>query len=206
MALQTYSKSVIRAAGTRGPNDKGVYGEVSHPFAMIDNYVYSYHTGILVSIPTYPRQLADSMSANYQQSPMMSRSAPIFSYSNSGPRTMQIDLELHRDMMGSIDYYSSGLNIQRNINSIANVNDDYIDVLIREIQALALPRYDASQKMVDPPMVAVRFGNEVFIKGVVNGNVGVTYSGPILTSNKYAKVDISFNVAEVDPYDADAVM
>jgi hypothetical protein len=34
--------------------------------------------------------------------------------------------------------------------------------------------------MVNPPMVAVRFGNEIFIKGVVTGGVTVTSQLPLL--------------------------
>ena len=60
-------------------------------------------------------------------------------------------------------------------------------------------------KMVNPPSVAVRFGNEIFIKGIVNGGVTVTYKTPLLENNKYALVDISFTVTETDPYDAETV-
>ena len=49
-------------------------------------------------------------------------------------------------------------------------------------------------------------GNSVFCKGVVEGGVSVTYSGPILNNNKYAVATVSFSVHEVDPYDADTVM
>ena len=59
--------------------------------------------------------------------------------------------------------------------------------------------------MVDPPMVAVRFGNDIYIKGVVTGSVSVDYSPPILETNKYAVVTIGFEVSEVDPYDASMV-
>jgi hypothetical protein len=39
---------------------------------------------------------------------------------------------------------------------------------------MALPSYAADSKyskMVNPPMVAVRLGNDLFIKGIVSGNV-----------------------------------
>lgn len=178
----------------------------SRPFKMIDNYVYVYHTGILIAIPTWPEMFSDSMNTQYNQTPVMSRSAPIFSYSNSGPRTIQIDLHLHRGFMSSVDYLSSKLPIRPGINSIGKLDDDYIDVLMREIQACALPKYADAEKMVDPPMIAVRFGNEIFCKGVVNGTVGITYSGPILETDKYAKVDVSFTVTEIDPYDAETII
>ena len=45
----------------------------------------------------------------------------------------------------------------------------------------------------------------IFIKGVVLGNVSVTYELPILTTGKYASAKVSFVVAEVDPYSADTI-
>ena len=73
------------------------------------------------------------------------------------------------------------------------------------MQSIALPRYDDGNKAVDPPRIAVRFGNDIFIKGVVVGNIALTYSGPILENNKYAMVNISFTVYETTPFDATSV-
>ena len=72
-----------------------------------------------------------------------------------------------------------------------------------------MPNYAASQKMVDPPLVACRIGNEVFIKGIINGPVSIGYSGPILSGkydDKYAVCNVGFTITEVDPYDAQTVM
>ena len=82
---------------------------------------------------------------------------------------------------------------------------DTVDKLIREIQAAVLPNYAASEKMVDPPLVACRVGADMYIKGVVNGSVSVGYSGPILYNDKYAVVTLNFPITEVDPYDAQIV-
>lgn len=167
-------------------------------FQMIDNYIYLYHVNQFIIIPTFPDSMTDSLSVNFNKATPMSRSAPIYSYSDSGPRSLQINLDLHRDMMTEINYGVS--------NAKLEIGNDYVDTLISYIQAAALPNYGASQKMVDPPMVAVRFGNDVFIKGVVTDGVSVTYQLPILENNKYAHVSISFTVEEVDPYDAKQVM
>lgn len=59
--------------------------------------------------------------------------------------------------------------------------------------------------MVDPPMIAIRFGNEIYIKGVVTDGITIEYSGPIGSDNKYKDINISFNVSEVEPYDAESV-
>lgn len=167
-------------------------------FNMIDNYIYLYHVNQFIVIPTFPDSLTDSLSVNFNKSTPMSRSAPIYSYSDSGPRSLQVNLDLHRDMMTEINYGVS--------NAKVAIGDDYVDTLVKQIQAAALPNYGASQKLVDPPMVAVRFGSEVFIKGVVIDGVSVTYQLPILETNKFGHVSVSFTVEEVDPYDAKTVM
>lgn len=167
-------------------------------FQMIDNYIYLYHVNQFIIIPTFPDSITDSLSVNFNKSTPMSRSAPIYSYSDSGPRSLQVNLDLHRDMMTEINY---GLS-----NAKLEIGNDYVDTLIAYLQAAALPNYGASQKMVDPPMVAVRFANDVFIKGVVTDGVSVTYQLPLLENNKYAHVSVSFTIEEVDPYDAKQVM
>ena len=166
-------------------------------FNMVDNYVYLYNINQFIVIPTFAESLTDTMSVNFSKSTPMSRSAPIYSYSDSGPRSLQINLDLHRDMMTQINYGVS--------NAKLEIDDDYVDTLVKQLQAVALPAYKASEKLVDPPMVAVRFGNEIFIKGIVSGSVSVTYSLPILDNNKYAHITVSFNVEEVDPYSAQQV-
>jgi hypothetical protein len=173
---------------------------VSQVFNMIENYIYLYHTKTLIAIPTYPEEITDTMGITYNTTTPLSRSAPIYSYSNSGPRSFALTLNLHRDMMKSINTTASNLNV-------ADLGkDDYVDILAKQLQAIALPKYAASEKMVNPPMIAVRFGNELFCKGVVQGAVSVKYSGPILRNDKYALVTIDFTVNEVDPYDAETVM
>lgn len=168
------------------------------PYKMIDNYVYLYHVNQFIIIPTFPESMNDTLSVNFNKSTPMSRSAPIYSYSDSGPRSLQINLDLHRDMMTELNYQTS--------NAKVELGDDYVDTLIKQIQAAALPNYNGSEKLVDPPMVAVRFGNDLFIKGVVTGAVSVTYQLPILETEKFGHVSVSFTVEEVDPYDANTVM
>lgn len=167
-------------------------------YELIQNYIYMYHTKTFILIPQYPESTTDSMSANFSSTPVLSRSAPIFAYSNSGPRTLQVSLSLHRDMMNMFNLNVSNLKLK--------VGEDYIDTLVNQIQAIALPSYTDASKMVNPPIIALRFGNDIFIKGVVQGGVSVTRKPPILQDNKYALIDISFNVSEIEPYDAQTVM
>lgn len=167
-------------------------------FNLIDNYIYLFHTDEYILIPTYPDSIQDSMRSSFSETNALSRSAPVFSYSNSGPRKVQVSLNLHRDMMEAINYNSSNMIIE-------DLDDDYVDTLIKKLQSIALPKYTATSKSVIPPMIAIRFGNEIFIKGVVNDTLSVTYEKPILENNKYAQVSISFWVSEIDPYDAESV-
>lgn len=167
-------------------------------FDMIENYIYLYHTKTFIIIPQYPESISDTLNSTFSPTTPLSRSAPIYAYSNSGPRNLQVTLSLHRDMMNVVNTNRSNVNLE--------IGDDYVDTLIKQIQAVALPSYEAAEKMVSPPIVAVRFGNDIFCKGVVNGGVTLTYKTPILEGNKYAIVDISFTVSEIDPYDANTVM
>ena len=177
--------------------DYALFRSNKRPDMMIENYIYLYHTDTFVVLPTYPESISDTLESTFSSTHILARSAPIFSYSYSGPRTVQVTLSLHRDMMSQINYGVSNLSVE--------LGDDYVDTIIKQLQSIALPKYSASSKMVNPPMVAVRFGNELFIKGVVNGPITTTYSLPILENNKYAQVQIGFSVSEVDPYDATTV-
>lgn len=175
-------------------------GRETKVFSMIDNYIYLYHTDTLIAIPTYPESISDVMGINYSNTTPLSRSAPIFSFVNSGPRSFSVSLNLHRDMMNDINVASSNL-------QISNLDDeDYVDHMIKQLNAAVLPRYAAAEKMVNPPIIAVRFGNDIFCKGVITSGITTTYSGPILRTDKYAQVNIDFTINEIDPYDADTVM
>lgn len=164
---------------------------------VIDNYIYLYHLDAWIYLPVYPDQIQDTMKVSFQETNALSRTAPVFSYNNSGPRTVQVNLSLHRDMFDEANMNYSNLKVE--------IGDDYVDTMIKQIQAIALPRYQVSSKSVVPPMVAVRFGDMLFIKGVVSSQISVTYKKPILSNGKYALADISFVVSETDPYDADSV-
>ena len=176
-------------------------------FNLVENYVYIYQLNKYVIIPTYPEQINDSLGSTFASTNILSRTAPMYSYSYSGPRQIQFDLHLHRDLMSQLNYNNKAF--------IADVglNDDYVDTLIKYLQAMALPTYKVNQvqsaisqgKIVNPPIAAVRFGNSLFIKGIVSGNVGVTYSGTIDRNNKYQEATVSFNIVETDPQDADTV-
>ena len=168
---------------------------------LIDTYIYFYHLDKFCVLPDYPESVSDTMPTSFQETNALARTAPVFSYNNSGPRTVTITLQFHRDMMNDLNRNVS--NLKDNVVDFSG--DDYIDTLIKYLQAASLPKYNeysSGAKTVIPPMVAVRFGNSIFIKGVINSSVQVTYKKPILTDNKYALVEVGFTVYEVEPYDA----
>lgn len=138
------------------------------------------------------------MSSNFSSTNALGRTAPVFSYINSGPRTVSFQFMLHREML-------DGINIG-NSNIDPELSSDYVDALIDRLQAVALPKYSPKDKSIEPPMVAVKVGDTLFIKGVVTSGISVGYQKPILSNNKYALVTVGFTVSEVDPYDADSVM
>ena len=169
---------------------------------FITNYIYLYHTDKFIIIPEYPESITDNMGSTFNQTTALSRSAPVFTYANSGPRSVTFSLELHRDMVNDLNITAGNTNLKSNVVS---QTDDYVDILIKELQSIALPRYNVNNRAVIPPRVAVRFGNELFISGVVNSAIQCTYSKPILSNGKYAKVSIGFTISEYDPYDATLV-
>ena len=171
-------------------------------FDLIENYIYIYQLDKYVILPTYPDNVTDSLGSTFATTNILARTAPIYSYSYSGPRTLTIQLMLHRDLMYEVNRTNT------KFLDADELTDDYVDTLIRYLQAMSLPSYSAnsiSSKMVNPPQIALRIGNSVFIKGVINSPVTVTYSGPISRDRKYQEANISFSVVEVDPQDAESV-
>lgn len=176
-------------------------------YSLPDCYIYLYHTDEYFILPQYPETLQDQLDSSFNSQNALSRTAPIYSYNNSGPRTIQVTLKLHRDMMHNFNTGAARIKYNKTDTIIGTKidNDDYVDLLLKKLQAIALPRYKASDKLVNPPMVAVRFGETAFIKGVVTSGIGIAYELPLLSNNKYAIATVQFTVSEIQPYDADSV-
>ena len=114
--------------------------------------------------------------------------------------------------MSSINATNSSLKkkipelVQVNKDGSESSNIDYVDILINQVRGAALPKFSSAEKMVNPPVVAVRFGKDIFCKGVVTGGVSVTYGLPILSDGRYAMATIQFTINEILPFDADTAM
>ncbi len=166
---------------------------------MPENYIYISHLGDdgeYLILPNYPDSIQDSLNSTFASETALSRSAPVYTYSNSGPRQLQFSMDIHRDLMDSVN--------ENNTIDI-ELDEDYLDVLIRKLQAIAVPKYNLTNKLVQVPTVAIRINNDIFIKGIVTGGVTVTYMKPLLSNGKYAHVTVSFQVYETDPYDATTI-
>lgn len=145
-------------------------------------------------LPGYPDEVTDQMNSTFSENTALGRSAPVYTFSNAGPRAINISLNFHRDMFEEMPS-----------NVIPRDGEDRAESFIHALQAIAVPKYNLSNKAIEPPLVAVRLGREVFIKGIVSGGVRVTYGKPILVNEKYATMKVDFTISEVDPYDATTV-
>ena len=137
------------------------------------------------------------MQSNFTATTALGRSAPVYTFSNAGPRDVRIEIKMHRDMMDDANAGISNVRLQN--------GEDYIESLIHALQAIAVPKYNLTNKAVEPALVAVRIGKQIFIKGVLTSGIGITYEKPILANDKYAQVSLSITISEVDPYDATTV-
>lgn len=174
--------------------------KAKQPIMLLDNYLYISHLDEGYKfwvLPACPDSIQDSMQSQFTPTNALGRSAPVYTYSNSGPRSIAISLTFHRDIMDDVNIGVS--------NSKLGTGEDYVDNLIRAIQSIAVPKYNISNKAVEPPLVAVRFVDQIFIKGVVNSDISIAYNKPILSNNKYANVTIGFTITEVTPYDATTI-
>lgn len=175
-------------------NDNDLFSRI-----LPDCYIYISHLDLpedskYWQLPAYPDEVTDSMNSSFSENTSLGRSAPVYAFSNSGPRTIQISLNFHRDMFEDMP-----------TNVVPRDGEDKAESFIHALQAIAVPKYNLSNKAIEPPLVAIRLGREVFIKGVVTSAISVTFKKPILTNEKYAGISISFTVSEVDPYDATTV-
>lgn len=164
-----------------------------------DCYIYISHLDLpeeakYWQLPGYPDEVSDQMESSFQANTALGRSAPVYTFSSSGPRTVNFTLRFHRDMFEEMPS-----------NVTLKDGEDKADSFIHALQAIAVPKYNLSNKAIEPPLVAIRLGKEIFIKGVVTSGIGITYGKPILVNEKYATMQVTFTVAEVDPYDATTV-
>ena len=171
-----------------------------------ENYLYFHHLGKGITIPIDPDNISDSMSASWSPSTPLSRSAPIQSYSSSGPRSVSVQFLLHRDL---VKQYNPDWIGKKDLGWQEGY--DVVDLLINNLEACVLPTYQETGKIVNPPVISLKIRDEIYIKGIVS-NVSKGFQLPIINygtdkspSFKYAQVNLGFGVTEITPYDASII-
>lgn len=180
-----------------GSNKRVIYTGDDRAFVDVQCYMYFHHLDKYMIIPLYPNNVQDQMTIQMPNQSILGRSAPIFTYSSSGPRTVNFSMTVHRDMLRQV-----------NLTNGTITSDDYIDTLIKLMQACTVPEYSDPQKLINPPVVTLRIVDEIYIKGVIQGQVGIRYKAPVLNTvfgKKYSQVEVGFNIAEFDPFSASQI-
>lgn len=176
-------------------------------YDIIDNYLWISNlgeNGLYFILPTWPNSIQDQMQNSYNPTNSLSRSAPMYSYQYSGPRTISFNLELHREMLDLVNITND--TIIKYKNTLKEDSYDTVDTLLKAVSSLSAPKYTLSTRAVEPPTVAVKIGTEVYIKGIVNNSINIEYRKPLIKyedgKTRYAVCSINFVVTEVDPYDS----
>lgn len=175
----------------------------------VEAYIYIYHLGLLFNLPTLPESLQDSLPISFSSDPVLARTAPQITYSSAGPRTLQVNLKMHRqmfcienDLITVSEGVSSMIYTDPSTGKDINVDPkDAMDYFIDAMTTLSLPKFTESSRAITPPSLLIRFGNESCISGVPS-NFTKTATGPWLKNGKLADVTISFTVTETDPFSA----
>ena len=74
-----------------------------YQFSLVENYLYLYHVDTYLVLPTQPQQFSESLTVNFRSENAIARTAPLYAYSDSGPRTVSFNLSLHRDMLWDLN-------------------------------------------------------------------------------------------------------
>lgn len=148
----------------------------------------------VIYIPEWPDSIADKVESNFNSTNALSRTAPVFSYINSGPRSVTVVLTLQRGMMDEAN--------ENKCNVKPGEDQDYVDLFVSKLQSVAYPNFHSSSKEIEPPQVIVCFGEQLQIEGIINSGISVEYEKPLLENGKYSTVNISFTVYEIHPEDA----
>lgn len=168
---------------------------------VVKNFIYFHHIDKACILPCYPQTISESISVTWNATNLLQSSAPIQTWSNSGPRVIPFNFDLHREMLTDTNVTSQTF-LGRSL--IMEEPENLMEDLISTIKAAALPKYTYVTRIVNPPIVSVSIGNQIYIKGVVNSSVTTDYKGAI-RQGKYNEVSLSFSVTEITPYDADSI-
>ena len=98
---------------------------------------------VILNMPCYPVSLNDSLSIDYTSQTVPYRTEPYINYSNSGPRTVSVAFNLHREM--------------------TNSNGSDIDNIINVIQAASYPTVGDSNAIPTSLKVGIEFLDPILV-------------------------------------------
>lgn len=156
-----------------------------------------------IELPMTPPQVSDSNSANYAQQTILSRSAPVYSYISTGPRTISVSIKVHREMMDNMDYssYNLGSADYKSLDTIRKERGS-LEVLTDCLQLIVTPTYTNST-MVIPPKITLKLEN-LKITGIVR-SLQSTWELPVV-NDEYSVVTHNLSIEEIDPYDSSSIL
>lgn len=168
---------------------------------MVESYIYIYHINKQFFLPVVPDSFTNSLPINFSSTPIPMSSAPLQTFSSAGPRSLAVTLKLNRALfeMDNADEWQWDKTTRENH---FKERSEKMEQLINALSALSLPTYSNSTKLVVPPSILYRAGEEVCISGIVSGNVTISTSG-VWVHGKLSNVDISFTITEVLPFSAE---
>ena len=134
-------------------------------------YIINRITDQVIKFPSYPTDVNESFSAEYNPKDIMGRSAPYFSFGGNGARSVGYSLKVSDDICPDL----MGL--------------------VRSIKGLVYPKYYGS--VVQPPYCYVKFGEMVAMNAILE-SVDFTWSETVLDgSQHFSVVDINFSFQEL---------
>lgn len=158
----------------------------------------------LIELPLYPDEVTEQISAQWQTQNVLGRSAPLSAYSNTNLKSVNFNLELHRDLLtGSFSHTRNTMKqigADERINQVAgrqiqtprgpfNTRSWYVNVN-KMLQICCYPQYLESGLV--PPTTYFIFG-QMILKGYVE-SYSTTWKKPILnTFYGWNSVNISMN-------------
>lgn len=201
----------------------------------VSAYIYIYHLGLKFNLPTLPEQLTETLPIQFNNTAILSRSAPLVTFSSAGPRTLNIQINLHRQLF-SLDNNIIEKAVKTNVpvkSPNGGLTWDGLTSVTQTQKFIRMPDPvtggtsevpvdDATDylirallslslpKYLDTPKAIIP--PSVLIRygnelciRGVPSNVTKTSSGPWLKNGKQAIVSISFMITETEPYSAQFV-
>lgn len=131
-----------------------------------------------------PKDLSEQKSVNWTTTDIIGRSEPRRQYSNSGPRSLNLNLDFHAS-------------IKQGDNGTAKD----LDTKIRNLRSLAYPRYGVGP-IRNPHAVRLKLGDWLMMRAVVT-DINVSYPGPFEVETlrpMFAQVALSLEEWNHIPY------